>query len=286
MPNFKDMKKEDRVALYVSGGLHIALLAFFLLYTFTFNVNVRPSYMEVKIGKFKTGTQVQHAEVKHKKVATNPNPSEKEPEKPQPKQSNSPKTQQKATEKNVKPVHSPEQKQDVESEELKTPETKKVNPKKNTAEKKKEKTTKKTTKEDVQKAVIPPKARKAKDQEKGAKTSGSREGDTGEVDADQGSGSQKEKSAPYNLNLQGISRNPVVQPLPQNMSNYDATVTLRFQVTPQGRVTNIIPLHRSGNPELDQEVINTLKKWRFSRLPSKAPQENQTGTITFRFVLH
>src|SRR5699024_9750961 len=131
-----------------------------------------------------------------------------------------------------------------------------------------------------------PKAQKAKKQEKGAKTSGSRKGDKGKVNADKGSGSQKEKSAPYNLNLEGISRNPVMQPLPENMSNYDATVTLRFEVTPQGRVVNIIPLHRSGNPEVDQEVINTLKKWRFSQLPSRAPQENQTGTITFRFVLH
>jgi protein TonB len=281
------MKKEDKVALYVSGGLHVALLAFFLLYTFSFNVSVRPSYMEVKIGKFKTGTQVQHARVKHKKVAANPNPSKKQPKHPQPKHSKSPKPQKKATKKDVKPVHSPKQKEKVKSEKLKTPKTKKVNPKKKTAEKKEKKTaSKKTTKEKVQKAVIPPRARQAQKQKEGAQKSGSKKGKTGKENGDQGQGSQKKKSAPYNLNIKGINRNPVQQPLPQSISNYNATVTLRFEVTPKGRVTNIIPLHKSGDPRVDQEVIQTLKEWRFSRLPANAPQENQTGTITFHFVLH
>jgi TonB family protein len=280
------MKKEDKVALYVSGGLHVALVAFFLLYTFSVNMHVRPSYMEVKVGKFKMGTQAQHAKKKHKKVAKNPNPSKKQPKHPQPNHSKSEKPKKKATKKEVKPVHSPKQKKKVKSEKLKTPKTKKVNPRKKTAEKKTKKATKKTTKKEVHKAVIPPKAQKAKKQKKGAQKSGSKKGTKGKANADEGSGSQKDKSAPYNLNIKGINRNPVHQPLPGSISNYNATVTLRFEVTPQGRVTNIIPIHKSGDPQVDREVIKTLKGWRFSRLPSNAPQENQTGTITFHFVLH
>lgn len=283
MGGYKNMKKEDKVALYVTAGLHVALIVFFLLYTFSFNVGVRPSYMEVKIGRFSMGTQVQHGKEKHKKVATSPNRSKKETNKPKPKPSE---TQKKAAEKEVKPVHSPEQKKNVESEVLKTPETKKVNPRKNTAKEKKEETTEKITKNKVHQAVIPPKARQAEERKKGAQTGGSPKGTTGKVNADQGTGSQKQKSAPYNLNLEGISRNPVVRPLPDNISNYEATVTLRFEVTPDGRVTNIIPLHKSGNPKVDQEVINTLKQWQFSSLPPNVPQKNQVGTITFHFVLH
>jgi protein TonB len=291
VPNFKNIKKEDKVALYVSGGLHLALLAFFLLYKFSLNVSVRPSYMEVKVGKFKMGTQVQHAKVKHKKVAATPHPPKKQPKQPKPKPAKNVKTQKKAAEKDVKPVHSPKQKQKVKSEKLKTPKTKKVNPKKKPAKKKKKKETtppKKVKKEKkkVQKAAIPPKAQRAKKQKEGAQKSGSKKGNTGKTNGDEGQGSQKKKSAPYNLNIKGINRNPVQQPLPRSISNYNATVTLRFEVTPQGHVVDIIPIHKSGDPRVDREVIQTLKKWQFSRLPANAPQENQTGTITFHFVLH
>lgn len=40
----------------------------------------------------------------------------------------------------------------------------------------------------------------------------------------------------------------------------------------------------SGYPDLDQVVINAIKKWRFAPLPSNVVQETQWGVVTFRFV--
>lgn len=40
----------------------------------------------------------------------------------------------------------------------------------------------------------------------------------------------------------------------------------------------------SGYPDLDQTVVNALKKWRFAPLPKNVVQETQWGIITFRFV--
>ena len=40
----------------------------------------------------------------------------------------------------------------------------------------------------------------------------------------------------------------------------------------------------SGYPDLDQAVVNALKKWRFAPLPKNVVQETQWGIITFRFV--
>lgn len=95
---------------------------------------------------------------------------------------------------------------------------------------------------------------------------------------------KKEKSAPYELNWEGdIERNPMVQPLPDNTTDSEATVTIRFEVKPDGSIGRIVPLKKM-NPELEREVTRTLRSWRFSQLPSGVPQQSQWGTITFRFV--
>jgi TonB family protein len=76
----------------------------------------------------------------------------------------------------------------------------------------------------------------------------------------------------------------MVQPLPENTTDHEATITIRFEVKPDGSIGRIIPLKKM-NPELEREVMHTLRSWRFSRLPSGIPQQSQWGTITFRFVL-
>jgi TonB family protein len=76
----------------------------------------------------------------------------------------------------------------------------------------------------------------------------------------------------------------MVQPLPSNQTNEEAVISVRFEVHPDGSLGRIIPL-RKMNPELEREVMRTLRSWRFSRLPSGVPQEPQWGIITFRFVL-
>jgi len=94
-----------------------------------------------------------------------------------------------------------------------------------------------------------------------------------------------DRSAPYDLQWEGdLDRSPMVQPLPTNPTNEESVITLRFVVKPDGSLGRIFPL-RKMNPELEREVMRTLRSWRFSRLPSGVPQESQWGTITFRFVM-
>ena len=80
-----------------------------------------------------------------------------------------------------------------------------------------------------------------------------------------------------------LERDPMVQPLPQNTANTEGVISVKFQVKPDGSVGLIIPLKKM-NPELEKEVQRTLRSWKFSKLPSGAPQQVQWGTITFRFV--
>lgn len=88
----------------------------------------------------------------------------------------------------------------------------------------------------------------------------------------------------FELNWEGdIARSPMVQPLPDNTTASEATITIRFEVKPDGTMGRIISLKKI-NPELEREVMRTLRSWRFSRLPSGVPQQSQWGTITFRFV--
>lgn len=266
------LHKEDRFALAVSGGVHVVLVIVFLLYTFSIDTNVRPSFIEVEFGEFQSGTPAEYAEQQAEEVATRPDPSEVEPENPEPEKPDPVEEQQSTTEETTKPVDVPDQEEEVEEQEVKTPETDKVDPKEETST------------EEQKEVTVPPKTEEDEVQQEGAETSGDEQGNTGEVNADQGTGNQQEKSAPYELKWEGdIERNPMVQPLPSNTTNEEATITIRFEVKPDGSVGRIVPIKKM-NPELEREVMSTLRSWRFSRLPSGVPQQSQWGTITFRFV--
>lgn len=268
-----NLNDEDRFALLVTGIVHVLLAIIFVLYTFNINQDVRPSFIEVEFGEFSSGTLAEKAEVKNEQVATRPDPSEVEPENPEPEKPDPVEKQQTTTQETTKPVDAPDQKEEVKEEPVKTPETDKVDPKK------------KTEAEKQEEVAIPPKTRKDEVQQEGAETSGDVKGNTGEVDADQGTGNETEKTAPYELKWEGdLERDPQFQPLPDNTSDIEATLTIKFEVKPDGTIGQIIPL-RKMNPELEREVIRTLRSWRFSRLPSGVPQQSQWGTITFRFVL-
>ena len=69
------LKNEDRFALAITGGVHVVLFVIFLLYTFSINSNVRPSFIEVEFGEFRSGTPTEYAEEKAEQVATRPDPS-------------------------------------------------------------------------------------------------------------------------------------------------------------------------------------------------------------------
>lgn len=264
--------ENDRLALYITIGINAVLLIFSLLYTLDMNQNIRPSYIEVEFGEFKTGQLAEFSEVKNEEVAQRPNPSETEPDEPVEEVPEPDETPQQTTEEETKPVDLADQTEDIQEDPVSTPETEKIDPNEDENQ---------PQEEEVE---IPPVARENETVTEGAEESGDEEGARGDINSDQGIGNDEEKESPYDLKWEGdIDRSPMVQPLPENSANTEAVITVRFEVRPDGTVGRVIPLKKM-NPELEREVMSTLRTWRFSRLPGGVPQETQWGTITFRFV--
>jgi len=266
--------KEDQFGLAVTGAIHIVLFIIAILYTINMDHDNRPAYIEVTLGEFQSGTIAEQAEVQDEQVATRPNPAETEPEDPDPEIVDPVETPQQPEEEVAKPVELPEQQEEIQSEEVvETPETEVIDPQNVEVE------------DEVEEEEVPPLAQEAEEVQEGVETSGAEEGTTGETNVDEGTGSDPDRSAPYELQWEGeLERSPMVQPLPSNQTNEEATITVRFEVKPDGSLGRVVPLKKM-NPELENEVMRTLRSWRFSRLPSGVPQESQWGRITFRFVL-
>jgi periplasmic protein TonB len=266
--------KEDRFGLTVTGVIHLVLLIIALLYTVRMDYDNRPAFIEVTLGEFRSGTLAEHSEVQDEQVATRPNPAETQPEEPEPEVVQPEEVPQQPDEDVTKPVELPEQQEEIQSDEVvETPDTEIIDPQNVEVT------------DEVEEVVTPPEAQEAEQVEEGVETSGDEEGHRGDVNVDQGTGTTPDRSAPYNLQWEGeLDRSPMVQPLPSNQTNEEAVISVRFEVHPDGSLGRIIPL-RKMNPELEREVMRTLRSWRFSRLPSGVPQEPQWGIITFRFVL-
>lgn len=63
-------------------------------------------------------------------------------------------------------------------------------------------------------------------------------------------------------------------------------VKIRIDVNPDGSVRENIRVEiSSGYPDLDQTVVNAVKRWLFAPLPFNVVQEVQWGIIIFKFVL-
>jgi len=271
---FKNINKEDRFGLSITGVLHLILLIFALLYYVSFDVDNRPAYMEVTLGEFQSGTVAEYAEQQVEDVATRPNPAEEQPEDPDPEITQPAEEPQQPEEEATKPVDLTEQIEEIEDDEVvETPETDIIDPQAT------------ETTEEIEEIDVPPQTQEDEQVQEGVAESGDERGAQGDVNVDQGTGANPESSAPYDLQWEGdLDRSPMVQPLPTNPTNEEATITVRFEVNPDGSLGRVFPL-RKMNPELEREVMRTLRSWRFSRLPSGVPQEPQWGTITFRFVL-
>lgn len=265
---------EDRFGITITAAIHLVLLIIALLYTVDFKTMDRAAFMEVTLGEFRSGTVAERAEVQREQVATRPNPSEVRPELPDPEITQPVETPQQQVEETVKPVDLPEQTEEIIDDEIvETPDTDIINPEVVNVT------------DDRREEVVPPQTIEAEQVQEGVTESGDIRGARGAPDVDQGVGTNPDRSAPYDLQWEGeLNRNPMVQPLPSNRTNQEATIRVRIEVDPQGNVVGIRPLIRM-NPELEREVMQTLRGWRFSRLPSGVPQEVQVGTITFRFVL-
>ena len=264
--------KDDRIATITTFGLNAAILLFSLWYTIDLSQNFRPSFIEVELGEYQTGQDTEFSPEKNEEVAQRPNPSEQEVENPTEEaqvEEEQPETQ---LEEETKQVDLANQTEDVQEEVVKTPDTEKVDPN--------------TKNQEIQEEQIevPPVAVKSEETQDGAEESGDVTGDEGEVTSDEGNGDDEDKSAPFELKWEGdLERSPRVQPLPVNTANVEAVITVRFEVRPNGAVGRIIPT-RKMSPELELEVMKTLRSWQFTPLPSSAPQQNQWGQITFRFT--
>ncbi len=265
---------EDRFGLSITAAIHLLLLIIALLYTVDFKTMDRAAFMEVTLGEFRSGTIAERAEVQREQVATRPNPSETRPDQPDPEITQPVEIPQVQVDETTKPVDLPDQTEEIiDDEVVETPDTDIIDPE--VVE----------ITEDVREEVVPPQTIEAEQVQEGVTESGDVRGSRGAPDVDQGIGNNPDRSAPYDLQWEGeLNRNPMVQPLPDNRTNEEAVITIRFEVHPDGSLGRVIPL-RKMNPELEREVMRTLRSWRFSRLPSGVPQEPQWGTITFRFVL-
>jgi outer membrane biosynthesis protein TonB len=267
----KRISKEEREGVIFSLALH-GLLFVLALFIFVGNEPQRFAYLEVTIGDFKDGTQSEFSLDRPEKVSTNPNPSPTDPIDPKPIDELKPVPETKVNEVS-KPVEAPKQIEKVENDIIKTPETTKVNPERNTDRQRQE-------------VKVPPRTQQADTRQEGVIRSGDIRGTTGQANTDQGAADDPTKSAPFSLEWEGdIVRAPQSQPLPNYVEEVEAVISVRFQVMPDGRVNQIIPL-RKMSPALEKEIMTTLRSWRFAKLPSGVPQEPQWGTITFRFVLN
>lgn len=267
-----NIDEEDRFGFGVTFAIHLVLLIIALLYQFRMDVDNRPAYIDVTLGEFQSGTIAERAEIQPEEVATRPNPAETQPEDPDPEVEDPVESPQEVTDETAKQVELSEQTEDIQEEVIQTPETDRVDPEV------------RQTEEQREEVVAPPQTREDEEVQEGEEISGDERGTEGDVNVDQGTGRDDDRSAPYDLRWEGdLERSPMIQPLPENTVNLEAVITVRFEVHPDGTIGRVIPL-RKMNPELEREVMRTLRSWRFSRLPSGAPQEPQWGTITFRFV--
>lgn len=65
----------------------------------------------------------------------------------------------------------------------------------------------------------------------------------------------------------------------------EGEVVIRFWVTPEGNVSNVILDTTSGYPDFDSRAMEAVKKYLFSPLSSDQDPEDQWGRITVRYRL-
>ncbi|MEX0928999.1 MAG: energy transducer TonB [Balneolales bacterium] len=271
-----EIKDEERFGLGVTFGAHLVVFLFALFIYTQPPSQERTAFIDITLGEFSDGTQAEFSREENTEVATSPEPSEVETEEPTPEQTEVAEEAQPEAEELTKDVELSEQEEEIVDEEVvTTPDTEEIEP---------EVVAEEVEEQEEEEAVEEPKIEDEIETE-GERESGTIRGIRGRANAEQGSSQDTERASPFDLQWEGnINRSPVAQPLPTYTVDVEAEITVRFQVEPDGTVGRLQPIKRM-NPELEREVFNTLRRWRFSRLPSGVPQESQWGTVTFRFVL-
>lgn len=248
------MKRNDVVALSTSIVLHALALILLSMTTIGADKYEPIGYIEVDFGPLAEGRPVQQAVADDTEQVdeTEDALDEREP-------------QEQAAPEQARPVDLPDDVETPVEEKVSTPEVDDISP-----ETQANPTDAKT--DEVQPEVIPARPR----------SGGSTGGTTGSDSGQDGAGTDEEASAPFQI--EGLNRTPVMAPPPPYSEKVNALIKVRITVDPRGRVVRQIPLLK-GNPSLEQAVMETLREWRFNPLPPNAPQENQTGVVTFRFRL-
>ncbi|MEM6335276.1 MAG: TonB family protein [Bacteroidota bacterium] len=245
------MTQRDWLSMGVSIGVHLLLLLGFI-FVETSPAEPAVGFIEVEMGAFAQGRPVQES----------PEPTQ-EPdqptEEPQPEQVEP----EQSPAEDSKPVDVPDVEQTLEDEQINEPETDVVAP---------EQRTEATDTRETESQPASPRTTGG----------GQPDGSTGADTGDAGRGDDEEKAAPYVL--EGIDRTPVRTRLPNYADKVNAVIQVRITVDPRGRIVRVLPL-RKGNASLEQSVMQALRQWQFNPLAPDVPQENQTGTITFRFTL-
>ena len=247
------MKREDWTGVSISLGVHVLILLLLSVLTTAATDKTPIGFLEVEFGPIMDGRPVQQA----------PKTEQQVPEKFE---------QVEETEKQaavsppevVKPVELPKQEVVVKDETVvETPKADVIAPDKSKTEVKEEAPVPQPEKE-----IVKPLG------------SGSLKAAEGKDTGDEGQSSEPQKSAPYQI--EGLNRSPLSTPVPAYTVQVDAFIQVRIVVNPQGRIVQRFPI-RKGDPTLERAVMDALDRWQFNPLPADAPQENQTGVISFRF---
>lgn len=250
------MKKNDWIGLAASLAAHALLLFLMTFLTAAAPETEQLGFVEVELGTFSEGRPVQQAPVENPDAARD-RPTE-QPVEPQEEAASPPNE--------AKPVDLPDQPDEVADEEvISTPETETISPEVE------------NNPEDVRKNEPDEASRPIK-----PLGSGTPDGTSGAASGEEGDGAEEQLAAPFQI--EGLDRNALHAPLPDYPEKVNATIRVRITVSPQGRIVQRLPLLK-GNPALEQAVMDALSRWTFNPLPSNAPQEAQTGIVTFHFRL-
>jgi len=248
------MRREDWTGLGVSLGVHVLLVLLLAFLATSEPERQLPGYVEVDFGPIAEGRPVRPARTIEQNEPEEDEVEEDVEEQPAV-----------APPEEVKPVELPDPVEEIQDEEaVENPESDVIAPEE-------------AQTEEIEEAEEPEPERVVR-----PLGSGSLEAEEGTQSGDDGTSNEEERSAPFQI--EGLNRAPVSTPLPSYSEQVNALIRVRITVDPQGRITERIPLIK-GDPQLEREVMNALLRWRFNPLPPDAPQENQTGVISFRFRL-
>ncbi len=271
----RKLTREEKFGLSITTVIHVIILVIALIMATEPRAMERTAFIEITLGEFQDGTLAEFSREDEARPETRPEPVETVSEEPEPEPEPEPVPQPvQRPEETARDVDLPEQEQDIQEDVVTTPDTDLIDPQQQIEET-----------QEVEETTAPEQAQQDEIEQRGEQETGDIRGIRGRPDVDQGTGTDPIRSAPFQLEWEGdFNRAPIVQPLPGYVSQTEAVISVRFEVRPDGTVGRLQPIIKA-HPELEREVLRTLRTWRFSRLPANMPQESQYGTITFRFVL-